>query len=324
MSPLEGSNPSPSAISIRDPAVWKPARPARRPIPERAARRMPDPSDVPVSTALDEAYFPVTKRFRFGWVVEGGLVVVALLLHDALRNAVMGSAKVALRNAQHLTAFERWLGIYHELDVQRFAIDLGTPFVGFWNTYFETLHFVVPALVAIYLYRKFPGRYVRMRDTFLIMLFVTAPIVWAAFPITPPKFMPPRYGFVDTEATYWNIVPQQPLEYGRDGEPTAETVALEGNLYGGIPSHHLSWAIWCALALWPVVRRRWLRVLLPLYPFMTFCAVTITGNHRFVDLAGSLVEVAVAYGLATLIERWLARRRARHERNGDADGEFVA
>ncbi|MEX2100444.1 MAG: phosphatase PAP2 family protein [Acidimicrobiia bacterium] len=272
---------------------------------------------TPPAIAVDPAYFPLTKRFRFGWIVETVFVVAAAIAHDLLRNSVMGSAKDALRNAKHLTTFERWLGIYHEQAVQEFFIkDVGTVAIGAWNFFFETAHFLVPVFVAVYLYRKFPGRYVRMRNTFLVMLFVTAPIVWGLFPITPPKFMPERYGFVDTEAVYWNIVPQDPIEYGPDGEPTAETIALEGNLYGGIPSHHLSWALWCSLALWPVVRRRWLRFLLPLYPFLTFCSVTVTGNHRFVDLAGSLIEVAIAYLAAVGIERGLARRRERQLSSG--------
>ena len=255
--------------------------------------------------------YPVTKRFRFGWLVECALIVAALLAHESLRNAVMGSAHDALQNAKTLTSIERTLGIYHELAVQRFFIVAGDWAIGAWNTYFETLHFIVPIAVAIYLYRKFPPRYVRMRNTFLVMLFVTAPFVWGVFPVTPPKFMPARYGFVDTEAKYWNIVPQQPIKYGPDGEPTAETVELEGNLYGGIPSHHRSGAIWAALALWPVVKRRWLRWLLPLYPLCTLCAVLATGNHRFIDLAGSLIEVSIAYLAAIGIERLLARRRAR-------------
>jgi hypothetical protein len=257
------------------------------------------------------ATYPLTKRFRFGWVAELAFIVAMLLLHERLRTAVMGSAKVALQNAKTLTAIERWLGIYHEQAVQKFFIDAGEGVIGAWNVWFETAHFIVPAVVAIFLYRKFPVRYVRMRNTFLIMLFVTAPVVWAAFPITPPKFMPARYGFVDTEAVHWNIFPQQPIEYGPDGEPTAEAVSLEGNLYGGIPSHHLSWALWCALALWPLVSRRRLRWLLLLYPFLTFVSVTATANHRFIDLPGSLIEVAIAYGLAILLERALARRRAR-------------
>ncbi len=228
----------------------------------------------------------------------------------------MGARYTALDNAKTLTSIERFFGVYHELGVQRFFIDAGTPFIGFWNFWFETMHFIVPLVVAVYLYRKFPGRYVRMRNAFLVMLFLTAPFVWGVFPVTPPKFMPARYGFVDTEAEFWNIMPQDPIKYdgpNGKGEPSAESVALEGNLYGGIPSHHLSWALWCALALWPVVRRRRLRNLLLLYPLLTFTAVIATGNHRFIDLLGSMAEVAIAYGVAIAIERTLARRRAREQ-----------
>jgi hypothetical protein len=257
------------------------------------------------------AGWPVSTRFRFGWAVELVAIVALALAHDAVRNAVMGSAKVALRNAKTVTAIERWIGLYHERAVQQFFIDAGPVVIGAWNVYFETLHFIVPAVVAMYLYRKFPARYVRMRNTFLIMLFVTAPVVWGVFPITPPKYMPARYGFIDTEVKYWDIVAQQPIKYGPGGEPTAKSVELEGNLYGGIPSHHLSWALWCAVALWPVVRRRRLRWLLPLYPFLTYLAVLATGNHRFIDLAGSVAEVAVAYFVAGAIERELTRRRTR-------------
>ena len=58
--------------------------------------------------------YPVTKRYRFGWIAEMVGIVALALAHDTVRNAVMGSAKVALRNAKTLTAIERSLGIYHE------------------------------------------------------------------------------------------------------------------------------------------------------------------------------------------------------------------
>jgi hypothetical protein len=272
---------------------------------------MPRTTSSPPDPATDPAHSPLSRRFRLGWLVEAVVLVVLLLLHDMLRNAVMGSAFTALDNAKTLTSIERTLGIYHELGFQRFFIDAGRPIIGLCNLWFETMHFIVPLVVAVYLYLRFPGRYTRMRNAFLIMLFLTAPLVWGVFPVTPPKYMPDRYGFVETQVKYWNIFPQKPIKYGPDGEPTAASVALEGNLYGGIPSHHLSWALWCALALWPVIRRRWLRNLLLLYPLTTLTAVIATGNHRFIDLAGSLAEVAIAYGLANLIERALDQGRAR-------------
>jgi hypothetical protein len=253
---------------------------------------------------------PLTKRIPHGWVLEVLLLGAAGFLHDEFRNAIMGSRADALHNAKILTAIERWMGIYHERAIQH--LFLNTPaLVAVWNFYYGTAHFVVPIVAAVFLYRKFPARYVRMRNTFLIMLFVTAPLCWAVFPVTPPKYMPKSYGFVDTQVTYWNLGPQKPLQYGADGEPTKGMVDAVGNLYGGMPSHHVSWSLWVVLALWPVVRRRWVKVVLLLHPLLTLAAITITGNHRVIDFAGSAAEVAVAYGLALALERAVARRRAR-------------
>jgi hypothetical protein len=263
------------------------------------------------------AHYPLTKRFRRGWIIEVFVIGAAGILHDFLRNALMGPAAVALENAKGLTAVERWMGIYHEHAVQQFF--LNWPFVvGMWNFYYDSAHFLVPIAVAVYLYKKWPGRYTRMRNTFLIMLFVTAPICWAALPITPPKFMPARYGFVDTQVVYWNIGPQKPMKYGPDGEPSPEVIKFTGNIYGGMPSHHVSWSLWCVIALWPTIRRRRLRPLLLIYPLLTLGAITVTGNHRFLDFAGSMVEVTVAYLLAIAIERGLDRRRARRARAAEA------
>jgi hypothetical protein len=253
---------------------------------------------------------PLSKRIRHGWIIEVVVIGAAGLLHDVLRNALMGPAAAALRNAKALTAVERWLGVYHERAFQHFF--LNWPFVvGMWNLYYDAAHFLVPIAVGVYLYTRFAARYTRMRNMFLILLFVIAPVCWAALPITPPKFMPERYGFVDTQVVYWNLGPQQPMAYGADGEPSAEVIKYVGNIYGGMPSHHVSWSLWCVIAVWPTIRRRRLRPLLLLYPFVTLGAITVTGNHRVLDFAGSLVEVTLAYLLAIAIERGLDRRRAR-------------
>ena len=51
-------------------------------------------------------------------------------------------------------------------------------------------------------------------------------------------------------------------------------------------------AVWCALALYPVVRRRWPRMLVAAYPVVTTLVVAATGNHFFLDaLAGTLAAV---------------------------------
>jgi len=49
---------------------------------------------------------------------------------------------------------------------------------------------------------------------------------------------------------------------------------------------------------------------------VTIGAITVTGNHRWIDVAGSCVELAIAFCLALLLERVLAWRRARRASRG--------
>jgi hypothetical protein len=258
---------------------------------------------------------PWTRRLRHGWIVQVLLIGAYAYTYETIRNAVMGGRFAALHNARVLTSIERTLGLYHERAVQHFFLRW-PPVVAFWNFYYDTAHFLVPLFVAIYLYVKFPARFVHYRTVFFLILIGVGQISWLLFPVTPPKFMPARYGFVDTQVEYWNMGPQQPLSYGPDGEPSAKVVASVGNLYGGMPSHHASWAMWSVLALWPVVRRRRYRALLLAHLMLTVGAITVTGNHRFLDIAGSAVEVAIALAAALAIERASARRRARRRARG--------
>jgi hypothetical protein len=50
-------------------------------------------------------------------------------------------------------------------------------------------------------------------------------------------------------------------------------------------------------ALWGIVRRRWARALLILWPLAMVFAVTVTANHYLVDCIGGVATVGLAYGL---------------------------
>lgn len=252
---------------------------------------------------------PLSKRFRGGWIIEFGSLFLISVFHEFYRNWVMGGRAESLRNAKLLMRVEQWLGVYHEEAVQRFFLG-STAVVVFLNVYYSTAHFLVPIIAAVYLYRKAPARFVRWRNVFLFILFVSGPIGWGLFPITPPKYMPEKYGFVDTQVKFFNLAPQAPISYGFDGEPLQKVINADGNLYSGMPSHHISWAVIATLALWGVVRRRWVKGLLVAHLVLTSLDVLSTANHRFLDYIGSILEIALAYAVALAIERALARRRA--------------
>ena len=260
---------------------------------------------------------PWSKKLRFGWVLEGLAIAGVSFCYETLRNLVQGPAAAAMANAKALTTIEQWIGLYHERTVQGWF--LGSPVVmGFWNFYYDTAHFFVPLFVAIYLYVQFPPRYVLIRNTFFILLLGIGQLAWLSLPINPPKWMPASYGFVDSQVKYYNVGPQKPLRYGPDGEPAADVIAQTGNPYGGLPSHHGSWALLCVLALWPIVRSRWAKGLLIGHVVLTIGAITVTGNHRFIDVPASVVELAFAYALALALQHALARRRQRRLREQPA------
>src|SRR2546423_5063140 len=98
------------------------------------------------------------------------------------------------------------------------------------------------------------------------------------------------------------------MAIGPDGAPSANAVRAFGNLYAAMPSLHVGWATWSSLALLPLARRWWLKVLLLVYPLVTLFAVVVTGNHWILDGVGGWIVLAVGWGVVAGIERWRFRR----------------
>jgi hypothetical protein len=219
----------------------------------------------------------------------------------------MGTAADALRHAKQVVDVERYFGIYQEHRIQQAFLDWH-PFMSFWNIYYGTIHFVMPVIALVAMYRKTPARYVRWRNALLFMLAFGLIGFWL-YPLTPPRLMPPQYGFVDAASRFFNFGPQQPIHLGPNGEPTAAARAAFGNLYAAMPSLHVGWSTWSALALLPLVHRVWLKVLVCLYPFATIFAIVVTANHWILDAFGGWVVLALGYGCSRLLERALAARR---------------
>jgi hypothetical protein len=280
---------------------------------------IPEALDTERATPLEHRSGPWSRRVRGGWIVEAGVIGAALVVHDIYRNALMGGRVESLRRARAFETLERSLGIAWEHSVQQFFI--GSPvLIGMFNVYYQWMHFLVPLAAAIFLYVKFPARYVRWRNVFFVMLFITGPFGWWAFPVTPPKYLPAKDGFVDTQVKYFSIGTMRPIAYGRNGEPRADIVLELGNTYSGMPSHHVTWALWSVVALWPVVRRRWLRGILVMHMLLTALAITVTANHHLIDIPGSVVELLVAFCLVLGFEHAVALLRARRASASAGDG----
>ena len=244
---------------------------------------------------------PWTRRLRHGWIIETTLGIALYLVYDDLRSRVAGSGRAALAHAYDVVRWERALGLYQEHRIQQAFIGW-SPFISFWNIYYGTIHFVMPVAALVVLWRRAPERYVVWRNVLLVMLTLGLLGFWA-YPLMPPRLMPPRYDFVDTAAAFFNFGPQQRVVLVH-GVPDAASRAAFGNLFAAMPSLHIGWSTWSALALLSVVRTRWVRVLIVLDPIATTFAIVVTANHWILDAVGGLVTLAVAWVLVAGWERW--------------------
>jgi hypothetical protein len=252
---------------------------------------------------------PLSQRVRRGWILELLVMVGLYQLYDFGREQATGTTADAFRNAKDIVSAQRFLGIYWEKGIQQAFLSADW-FIAFWNIYYGTVHFILPVLALVLLYRKLPARYVRWRNT-LVLMWAIAVITFFVYPLMPPRLMPPRFGFVDTAAEYFNFGPQVKVELGPDGQPTAKALAQYGNPYAAMPSFHVGWSTWSVLALWPLVRRRWLRMLLALYPLTIIFCIVVTANHWLLDAVGGWVVLGLGYAGALAIEAALTVWRRR-------------
>ncbi len=254
----------------------------------------------------------MSRRVRHGGLIEVALGIVLYLGYDELRSRAAGSATVALAHAHDIVRIERAAGLFQEHRIQQAFI--GWPaFVSFWNIYYGTIHFVLPVVALVTLWRRAPARYRRWRNVLLLMLAFGLAGFWL-YPLTPPRLMPPRFGFVDTAAEFFNFGPQQGVTM-RDGIPAAASRAAFGNLFAAMPSLHAGWSAWSALALAPVLRRRWVRALVLLSPLATAFAVVVTANHWILDAVAGWAALGLAWLIVVGVEHLRAPSDPRPTRS---------
>ena len=116
------------------------------------------------TTDTREVVGPVSRRIRHGWILELLAGVGIYLVYDWLRDKTTGTSATAYRHALQIVDAEKFLGLYHEYSIQHPFLHVDW-FMAFWNIYYGTIHFVVPVVALVWLYRKAPARYVRWRNT---------------------------------------------------------------------------------------------------------------------------------------------------------------
>jgi membrane-associated phospholipid phosphatase len=263
-----------------------------------------------VTTAAVLSARPVAQRRDRAARVQPALLQLVILLwcyalYDILRTSVSGALGTAVANANHITSLERAVGLNLEGTIQRAVLHLPW-LVDACNLCYSLTHLLAPALVLVVLYRKAPARYRVARNAFLALLGLALLCFWLV-PVAPPRLVPGPTHLADTSQSL--SLSQTPLAgaVATRNASTTPTWVGSTNPFAAMPSLHVGWAVWAALALWPVLRRRAAKILAVAYVAGMLLSVVVTGNHWLLDGVAGAALAGVTLGVAAAWERHRAR-----------------
>jgi hypothetical protein len=231
---------------------------------------------------------------RLRRVAQETVIVLAFVgFYEFLRTDMVQDGSQATAHALSVVRVESSLGLFREGEVQRLFLHAPDVLKAF-NLYYGGTHFVVPAVALMWLALHHPERYAQARTALGVTTGLAFAVFWA-YPVAPPRLLPARYGIIDTLVTF-----QQ------SGHLEHSLVDSAGDIYAAMPSLHVAWALWCTLALYPLVRNRWLRVPLVAYPVLTTVVVVSTGNHFITDAVSGALLATVVWLVLPKASAWLA------------------
>lgn len=149
-------------------------------------------------------------------------------------------------------------------------------------TYFYSIGMWIGLIaMAVILFIKNRPLYVYLRRIFVLSMLLAA-VVFAVFPLAPPRFMP-GLGVTDTVTLL-----------GLDPAPTSDS-AISYNKFAAMPSLHYAWALLVMVGAFKF-GGFWTKVTGFTFQLLMFVAIIATGNHYVLDaIAGAILLLVVIY-----------------------------
>jgi hypothetical protein len=227
-------------------------------------------------------------RGRYGaqLAFEVSLCGALLVIYRAIRTLTKSDLRAAFANTREVIAFESWLGLPFEDNLQRWLLEHPT-LIKMLNHYYIWFHFPAAIALLLWLYLRHPNRYRGFRNLMAFVTF-TALIIHLLFPLAPPRMMT---GFVDTMREFGpSIYPKNAL----DGA---------ANQIAAMPSLHFGWAMIEAIAVISVLKARW-RWVVVVHPVVMTLAIIATGNHWWIDAAAAALIIISATMVWRMVAQW--------------------
>ncbi|MCW2525511.1 MAG: superfamily [Pseudonocardiales bacterium] len=230
------------------------------------------------------------RRPRFWAQVVGAVFFYAAyaVIRDVHGGSGTAHAALARTHGLAILHLEQRLHLDLELSLQRAALHC-RPLVLIMDCFYGSLHFVLTWTVFFSLLRWAPRQTFRRARNALAISTGIALVCFFIYPTSPPRLLPPSYGYQDTLQTVGGLWSYNNGVLEHISDP-----------FAAMPSLHIVWAGWCVLALGGMVRSRRKRALLALYPLCTGFTVLVTGTHWLLDLLAGVLVLAVAWWASAL------------------------
>jgi hypothetical protein len=238
---------------------------------------------------------------RSRWWGELLVIVFLAWVYDTVANLAPLREKLALAHGNDILSLERSLHLAPEAALNSWLVAHDT-LATLLSYYYDNAHFVVTLGLLGWLWWKRADIYRPLRNCLVVINLIGLLVFWL-YPVAPPRMLS---GFTDVIASSHTF-----------GSWHTGSLAADANQFGAMPSLHIAWAGWCALVLWRLSSRAWLRAVALVYPCLTAFAVLATGNHYVLDLFGGLITFVLAVALvrpmsvAHVTKLLLSRRTGR-------------
>lgn len=218
-------------------------------------------------------------RDHRGALREISLYIGAYFVYVLTKGLVHSDPRaVGLVNGEKVVSLQRDLGFLWEPGWQAWALENVQALVVAMNWVYIITYWPVILLAALILYIKRRQDYNFYRTVVFINL-TGALITFMVFPVASP-FAIPSVELLNSIQEFG------PKSYG------SEDMASLYNISAAMPSLHFSWTVILGVLFWRSFPGRY-RFIGLAYPFLTFFAIVLTGNHFILDaIAGGLLAVS--------------------------------
>src|SRR4249919_1613692 len=224
---------------------------------------------------LSELQTPAARMGRRAAAREAAMTMSPRSLITAIGTRLprgWGDLSTAIRHAHSIVNTERSLGLFHELDLQQWALHAPSIVMSVANWTYFNCQFTLTFGFVLFVYLRRNEFYTRLRN-----LIATVNVVGLAgyilYPAAPPRMLT-DLGFVDS-------LNQTGVNHH------SGLIAMLANPYAAMPSLHTAYAIVVGATVFAMTRNRF-RIAWFGYPALVVFSIVVTANHFFLDaIAGA-------------------------------------